>query len=172
MYPGGAPMSRATVCFSMYSDMSSRTSERSSSKRNSARAFASRVLGRHLLGGHLLVLLQVGQPLLSARDLFFDARDSAVLQLGRLGVVGSPLGALDVGPDGLELLPLIAYFADGGLLLLPVRPQHARLFLRMGELALEPPEALLAGRVALLLQRLALDLEPRDGALDLVELGR
>src|SRR5207245_1483515 len=37
-------MSRATVCFSMYSDMSMRTIARSSSKRNSASARASSVL--------------------------------------------------------------------------------------------------------------------------------
>src|SRR4030095_3125929 len=37
-------MSRATVCFSMYSDMSTRIIARSSSKRNSASARASSVL--------------------------------------------------------------------------------------------------------------------------------
>ena len=37
---GGAPMRRATVCFSMYSDMSMRIIARSSSKRNSASARA------------------------------------------------------------------------------------------------------------------------------------
>src|SRR6266540_270994 len=44
MYPGGAPIIRATACFSMYSDMSSRTSARSSSNRNSASARAVSVL--------------------------------------------------------------------------------------------------------------------------------
>src|SRR5690242_17657558 len=39
-YPGGAPIIRATEWFSMYSDISSRTSARSSSNRNSARARA------------------------------------------------------------------------------------------------------------------------------------
>ena len=43
MYPGGAPMSRLTECFSMYSDMSIRTNDFSSSKRNSASARASSV---------------------------------------------------------------------------------------------------------------------------------
>src|SRR6266581_1512517 len=44
MYPGGAPTSRATECFSLYSLMSMRTTARSSSKRNSASALASSVL--------------------------------------------------------------------------------------------------------------------------------
>src|SRR5436309_145452 len=43
MYPGGAPMNRATVCFSMYSDMSSRTMLSSSSNRVAASARASSV---------------------------------------------------------------------------------------------------------------------------------
>ena len=39
-YPGGAPIRRATECFSMNSLMSIRTIARSSSKRNSAKVFA------------------------------------------------------------------------------------------------------------------------------------
>src|SRR5918996_1341782 len=42
-YPGGEPISRETVCFSMYSDMSSWISASSSPNRNSARAFESSV---------------------------------------------------------------------------------------------------------------------------------
>ena len=42
-YPGGAPTSLETVCFSMYSDMSIRTMFCSSSKRYAARARASSV---------------------------------------------------------------------------------------------------------------------------------
>src|SRR5216110_1994704 len=44
MYPGGAPISRDTACFSMYSDMSMRTMLCSSSNRNSASARAVSVL--------------------------------------------------------------------------------------------------------------------------------
>src|SRR6202008_1050537 len=43
-YPGGAPIIRATACFSMYSDMSSRIIARSSSNKNSASARAVSVL--------------------------------------------------------------------------------------------------------------------------------
>src|SRR5581483_5296299 len=43
-YPGGEPISRLTVCFSMYSDMSSCTSASSSPNRNSASALDSSVL--------------------------------------------------------------------------------------------------------------------------------
>src|SRR5438094_789686 len=129
------------------------------------------VLWRHLLGEHLLVLLQVCEPLLSARDLLFDAGDGAVLELGRLRIVRGALGALDVGADGLELLPLLPYLGDCGLLLLPLRPQHARFLFRMGEVALALTRMFMSCGFGLLLQRFALDLEPRDGALDLVELG-
>ncbi len=45
MYPGGAPMSRDTLNLSMYSLISTRSSElRGSLKRNSLSAFASSVL--------------------------------------------------------------------------------------------------------------------------------
>ena len=43
-YPGGEPTRRLTVCFSMYSDMSSVINELSSPNKNSARVFASSVL--------------------------------------------------------------------------------------------------------------------------------
>jgi hypothetical protein len=42
--PGGAPIMRATACFSMYSDMSRRIIARSSSNKNSANARAVSVL--------------------------------------------------------------------------------------------------------------------------------
>ena len=130
------------------------------------------VLWRHLLGEHLLVLLQVCEPLLSARDLLFDTGDGAVLELGRLRIVRGALGALDVGADCLELLPLLPNFRDRGLLLLPVRAQHAGLFLGVGELSLELAQALLRSCVRLFLERLALDLQARDRTLHFVELGR
>ena len=43
MYPGGAPINRLTECFSMYSDMSMRTIDFSSSNKNSASARANSV---------------------------------------------------------------------------------------------------------------------------------
>src|ERR687886_388258 len=44
MYPGGAPMSRLTLCFSMYSDMSICTRAFSSPNMKAARRLASSVL--------------------------------------------------------------------------------------------------------------------------------
>src|SRR5207247_7096768 len=77
-----------------------------------------------------------------------------------------------LGGQRLGLWPLLGIRGVRGLLLLPVRARGARLFLGMGGLALELPEALLAGGVGLFLERLALDLQARDRPLHLVELRR
>ncbi len=56
------------------------------------------------------------------------------------------------------------------LLLLPVRSHRARTLLQVGELLLEAFEAFLRGRVGLLLERGALDLELPDAPVHLVDL--
>ena len=61
---------------------------------------------------------------------------------------------------------------DGRLLLLPLGVQARAGLLEVGELALEPLQALGRRRVLLLAQGLALDLELHDAPLDLVELRR
>ena len=61
---------------------------------------------------------------------------------------------------------------DRLLFLLPVRRQAVLVLLEVGQLLLELLQPLLRRLVRLLAQRLALDLELHDAALDLVELGR
>src|SRR5215468_3191527 len=111
MYPGGAPTSRATECFSLYSLMSMRTTARSSSKRNSASALASSVLptpvgprnrnepvGRDAgPGGH--DIRHVVRP-----DLLLD-HGRRVRGRGRRAPVppGCGSGLLKLGLDGLDL---------------------------------------------------------------------
>src|SRR5437867_3511537 len=217
-------MSRATVCFSMYSDMSRRTSAFSSSKRNSASALASSVLPtpvgprkRNEPSGRLGSCM----PARARRTAFATTvtasscpttrwwrfcsmRRSFATSPSRSFVTGIPvhfattsamssgvtssvsilrpfwssarrvsaraLGALDLRTERLELLPLVTDLRERRLFLLPVRAQLARLLLEVGQLALEPLEPILRGLVGLPLQGLALDLQPGDSALDLVQL--
>ena len=96
----------------------------------------------------------------------------AVLELGRLPVVGGALGLLDLVAQVLELGLLLADRPGS-------RPSPAAISsaglrttsFRSRELLLESREAFLAGLVALLLQCFALDLELADAPVDLVELG-
>src|SRR5438445_225965 len=120
---------RATVCFSWYSDMSSRISACSSSNRNSARARASSVLPT-----------PVGpRKMKDPTDLF---------ELG--------LEAADLGNDLF--------------LLVPARAKRGSFLGETCQLLFDAGQAILGCPVGLLLQRLALDLELADLALELVEL--
>ena len=101
-----------------------------------------------------------------------DLRQAAVLQLRRFAVLAGTLRALDLQAKLLELFLELPLALDGFLLLLPAGHQRRVLFLEIGELLLELLEALLRGLVFLFSQRLALDLELHDAAIDLVELGR
>src|SRR5438094_890417 len=70
--------------------------------------------------------MQLGELLLRGGDIALDLRGSAVLELRGLRVVGRALGALDLSPQVVEPLALLADLADRGLLLLPVRAQTLR----------------------------------------------
>src|SRR6266850_870905 len=206
-------MRRDTVCFSMYSDMSSRTSDFSSSKRYSASAFASRVFptpvgprNRNDPSGRFGSCM----PARARRTAFETAvtasscpttRECSCCSIlrsfetspSRSLVTGMPVhfattSAMSSGvTSSVSILPvfwrspsfasaramsrsMLADLLDRGLLLLPTCAETAALLLDVCELALELLETLLAGGVGLLLERFALDLEPADGALDLVEL--
>ena len=125
-----------------------------------------------LLLQHALALLQLAQPRFLVLDLLLERRQPAVLQLGRLGVVAGALRALDLEAHLLELLLQLAPGEDRLLLLLPVAGEAVLLLLQVGELLLELLQPFLRRLVGLLPQRLALDLELHDPALDLVELRR
>ena len=117
----------------------------------------------------LLHLAQLGLGLLERR---LQPRQLAVLQLGCAGVVVAALGGLDLVPRLLDLLLDARHAFDHLPLAAQARIQAAALLLQVGQLALDGRQALLRRGVALLLQRLALDFELHDLALDLVQLGR
>jgi hypothetical protein len=132
--------------------------------------------------GHVLVVdlllqegrvgLLLGELGLELRDLLLELRDLAVAELGRPREVGVALGALRLAVRLLEPLLDRADRLDCVLLALPVRLHLTRLLAQVGELPLDRLAARGAGVVLLLLQRLELDLELLDAALDLVDLGR
>ncbi len=103
-------------------------------------------------------------------DLSFELGETAVLELGRARVVAAALRLFDLVADLLEVLLQLARSLNGVLLLLPVERQLVLLLLEIGELLFELLQPILRRLVLLLAQRLALDLELHDAALDLVEL--
>ena len=110
--------------------------------------------------------------LLGLRELALELGDLAVAQLGGALEVGLALGALGVAVRLLEALLELLDARDRVLLLLPARLHLGRLLAQVGEVALDRLAAGDRRVVLLLLERLALDLELHDAALDLVDLGR
>ena len=125
-----------------------------------------------LLLQHLRVVLQVGEALFRLADPPLRLRDAAVLQLRRGRVVARALRALDVVAQALELLLASAGVLDGVLLLLPVAAEPVARLLQVGQFAFEASEPFGRRGVRFLAQRLRLDFELHDPALDLVELRR
>ena len=107
----------------------------------------------------------------SASDLL-ELRDLAVLDLAGLGEVGLALGAvvaaLGIGQIRLGDLDRL----DRVLLVLPAGLHLAGALLELRQLGLDRREPVLGGAILLLLERLLLDLELLDAAVDLVDLGR
>ena len=101
-----------------------------------------------------------------------QAGQLAVLQLGCAAVVGAALRLFDLVPRAVDLLLDARHALDHLALAAQPRVQAAALLLQVGQLALDGRQPLLRRGVALLLQRLALDLELHDAPLDLVQLGR
>ena len=94
-------MSRATACFSAYSDMSMRTIARSSSKRKSARDFASSVLPTPV--GPRKRKDPVGRsgsatPARERRTASETARTASVWPMSREPMIDSMLSSLSVSP--------------------------------------------------------------------------
>ena len=114
-------------------------------------------------------LAQLGLGLLERR---LQPRQLAVLQLGCAGVVVAALGGLDIVPRRLDLLLDARHAFDHRTLAAQPRVEAPAFLLQIGQLALDGRQALLGCGVALLLQRLPLDLKLHDLALDLVQLGR
>ena len=125
-----------------------------------------------LLVQHLLVGLDLLQALVLHLELPLELDDLGEAQLRGALQVAFPLRALRGGARLLELRLHASDRVDAFLLLLPVRAHRSRVLLEVGELAFEAIETLQRGRVRLLLERGALDLELADAPFHLVDLDR
>ena len=126
--------------------------------------------GGDLLGGdrflahHAAAFLGFGfgEPL-------FEIGDDAVGELAGSGPVAAALHLLQFDARLVELL--LQFLRAGELLLLglPLCGQLGRLLLELGQFLIEPLQPFARGRVGLLLQRLALDLQLHDTPIELVQ---
>ena len=124
------------------------------------------MLGQHRLLDHhvaLLLALGLGEALL-------EVGDHAVGELSGLGEVAAALGVLELHPCAVELLLQVAGALELVALGLPAGGHRGRLLLQLGEVSGDLLQPVLGGLVALLLQRLGLDLLLQDVAVELVEL--
>ena len=118
------------------------------------------------------LLLHLRERLAELLDLLLELGDRAVRDLGGAPEVALALRQLRFVAEPLDLGLRLADLLDDLLLALPLRLHRAGALLELGDLALHVLEARLARRVALLLQRLLLDLELHQPARDRVDLGR
>ncbi len=124
------------------------------------------MVGRHRLLHHV-----AGGPLLLVRrlELALQIGDAAVGEFAGLGEIALALRLVEVGAGLVErLLDLVG---GGELFLLghPALGKRVRLLLEVGQLLLQPRQPVLRGGVGLLAERLALDLQLHDAAVELVE---
>ena len=117
------------------------------------------VLLHHVLG---LGLLGLGEPRL-------ELGDPAVGDLAGTRQIAAALRHLELVAQAVELLLQLLAFGVLLLLRLPLRGELGRALLELGKLLLELGQAVLGGLVGLLLERLALDLELDDAAVELVD---
>ena len=103
--------------------------------------------------------------------MLLQLRDFAIAQRRRALQVGVALGALGLAVGLLEAGHCFLDRLDRPLLVLPAGLHLAGALAQLGELGLDRLAAGNRRLVLLLLQRLALDLELLDTALDLVDLG-
>ncbi len=119
-----------------------------------------------------LLLLPLGELVVGLRERPLELGDRAELQARRALEVGLALGALQLHAGLLDLALHLADALDDLLLLIPVGAHRRRLLAQLRELGLHRLAARHGPGVGLGLQRLLLDLELHDAALDLVELLR
>ena len=130
------------------------------------------LVGGHLLVERVLALFLLVERGLGGLDLLREARDHAKAQLGGAGEVAVARGALLLALGVVKLAFELLYVVDGVLLVEPAGLLHVELFLHLGDLLAQRPQALLRGVVGLLHERLLLDLELRELTRDGVDLDR
>ncbi len=129
---------------------------------------------RDVLVGHLVVDHARAELLdrLGGRQLLLDVGDDLVVELRRLLVLLLAHRLVEVDTGVVELALQVADRVQRVLLGQPPRLQLVELRLLAGEVGAQLLEAILRGGVLLLLECELLDLEPVDGALQLVDLDR
>ena len=130
-----------------------------------ARHHAGHHVRRHRLGHQHLAGLA-----LDLGELLFQLGDDAVGQLAGALVLAAALGRGEIVAGGVELLLELLRVTELALLGLPALRQGDGLLLDVAELAAEALEPVLGGGVGLLLQRLLLDAQLHDAAIQLVQL--
>src|SRR5213079_61177 len=109
-----------------------------------------------------------GMPL-GFLELLLEVGDDAVGELAGTPQLAPALGDLELGARLVELLLELLGIGELVLGRLPLRGQRRRLLLELAELLVEPLQPVARGLVALLLQRLALDLELDEAPIELVQ---
>ena len=123
------------------------------------------LFGVHHFGGQLFgfgLLFGLGQAL-------FHHRDLAVLDLPGLGEVAEALGLSEIGAQAIQGLAGLGGGAELVLLRLPLGGHLVGLELQVVEFDFQLFQAVLGGGVGFALQRLALDLQLHQAAVDLVQ---
>ena len=103
-------------------------------------------------------------------ELLLEVRNLAVGKLAGLLEFAAPLRIGELRPRRVELALELLRIGKLALLRLPARRQVGRLLLQRGQFLLEILQPRLGARIAFLLQRLLLDLQPHDLAVDGIEL--
>src|SRR5438445_8742095 len=117
-----------------------------------------------------MVLLQGYELGVLGVQFLLQRRNFTVFQPSRLLEVRHPLRALRLQPQLLLASLDLADLLDQRFLLLPLRTHRPALFLEIRQLFLDRGQPIFRGAVLLLLERLPLDLQLTDLALDFVEL--
>ena len=113
--------------------------------------------------------LSLAERILGGLELLLELAQLAVLDARRALEVAAALGLVELGVLALDVVLHALDRVELLLLELPARGHAAVLLVELGEVLLDRGETLLALGVLLELERLALDLELHDAALDLVE---
>ena len=123
-----------------------------------------------MIGGHRLVDEIAGFALLLRfGELLLEIGDRAIGEFARFRVVALALRLGERVAGGVEVFLELLRDADLVLLGAPARGQRVGLLLKVGEFGLELLQAVLRGGVGFLFQRLLLDLELHDAAVEFVQ---
>ena len=118
---------------------------------------------------HLLVQHPVRRILLRLRQLGLQVRDDAVGQFACLGKVSGALRLLHLGAGALDIFLQLLRRVDFFLLGLPADGQVGGLLFKAQQFRLQLDQPFLRGRIGFTGQRLALDLQLDDAAVQFVD---